>query len=97
MELTGRIVSREAKYIYSGRDNVEVTEGKSFKIETSPNGDEILDVECPAGKRWNVYMRIYISETDAQHSSRAQVLETEKLVPGQPARDYFQEHTGAQR
>ena len=65
MELIGRIVSHEAKYVYSGKDNVEVTEGKSLKIEISPFGDEILNVECPIGKKWNVYIRIYISETDA--------------------------------
>lgn len=65
MDLSGRVVSREAKYVYSGSDNVEVTEGKSLKIETSPQGDTVLDIECPTGKIWSAYIRIYITEINA--------------------------------
>ena len=65
MELTSRIVTHYAKSVYSGVGNDEVTEGQSYKIETSPLGKDILNVECPAGKKWNVYTRIYITETDA--------------------------------
>lgn len=38
---------------------------KSFKIETSPDGEEILNVEVPTGKAWLITLSVRIIETDA--------------------------------
>ena len=37
---------------YDGVQHVELPAGKRLKIETSPNGNELLDVEVPVGKKW---------------------------------------------
>ena len=37
---------------------VEVTAGQSFKIETSPGGDELLDITVPAGMTYTVSVRV---------------------------------------
>ncbi len=42
----------------------ELVAGKSLKIETYPAGEEILDREVPAGKKWKVEMSVVINETD---------------------------------
>jgi len=42
-----------------------VPAGKTLKIETSPQGDEILSATVPKGKVWSVSIVIDISETDA--------------------------------
>ena len=42
-----------------------VSAGQSVKIETSPGGEEILAVECPAGKAWSARIIVEITETDA--------------------------------
>ena len=39
--------------------------GKTLKIETSPNGDDILDTEVPVGKVWNISISVQIDEEDA--------------------------------
>jgi len=39
--------------------------GKKLTIETSPQGDEILDIECPAGKVWTARIIVEIVETNA--------------------------------
>ena len=50
---------------YTGQQGrVEVPAGQRLKIETSPGGGEILDVEVPAGKKWNVYVKVDIQESD---------------------------------
>jgi len=46
-------------------EDISVSAGKSFKIETSPQGETILDEECPAGKSWSVRVIVEITETDA--------------------------------
>lgn len=37
--------------------------GDRLKIETSPQGSEILDLTVPDGKSWNVTMFVRIEET----------------------------------
>jgi len=63
MELTTNEVL--AALIKNGHEVVEAAAGQSLKIETSPDGDDILDVECPAGKAWSVRVIVEITETDA--------------------------------
>lgn len=41
-----------------------VNAGQTLKIETSPGGNEILDVTVPAGKQWSVIVNVDIRETD---------------------------------
>jgi hypothetical protein len=48
-----------------GDDDFDLNAGQKLKIETSPNGEEILDVEVPVGKKWSVHVAVTISETDA--------------------------------
>lgn len=35
-----------------------------LKIETSPDGEEVLKVTVPAGKSWTVQLVVDITETD---------------------------------
>lgn len=54
-----------AKSNYSGSGSVEATAGQHFKIETTPNGVEVLDVVVPEGKLWKVIkIDIAIEEVD---------------------------------
>jgi hypothetical protein len=49
----------------SGEESgIVIAAGKSFKIETSPQGEDILDVEVPAGKQWTVVVSVSIDEVD---------------------------------
>jgi len=54
-----------AKDVFTGDDTFELVAGKSLKIETSPDGDDIYEGEVPAGKKWNVTVFLKIEETDA--------------------------------
>jgi hypothetical protein len=38
--------------------------GKTLKVETSPNGEDVLDITVPSGKVWEVSVTISIKETD---------------------------------
>ena len=49
----------------AGEESFEATAGQSLKIETSPGGDDIMDAEVPAGKKWAVSISVQVSETDA--------------------------------
>ena len=48
----------------TGTDQIILPAGTRLKIETSPSGTEILDVEVPAGKEWNTYIMVSVDETD---------------------------------
>jgi len=50
---------------YTGRGVYSATTGKSLKIETSPGGEDILDVEVPTGKVWEISISLSITESDA--------------------------------
>lgn len=45
--------------------DIELAAGKSLKIETSPQGDELIDTEVPEGKVWKISIGINITEEDA--------------------------------
>jgi len=55
MELLSANVTAQERYI--GRDTVEVVDGKTLKIKTSPHGDKLLEHEFPAGT-WVVTIAI---------------------------------------
>ena len=38
--------------------------GKIVKIESTPNGEEIAELEFPAGKQWIVHLSIFAQESD---------------------------------
>ena len=63
MELIER--SSPAVKSYVGDDTATVSAGQSLVIETSPEGEEILDAEVPAGKSWAVTISVRVVETDA--------------------------------
>ena len=46
-------------------DGYEIPAGRALKIETSPGGDDLLNVTCPAGKVWNAHIRVELTESDA--------------------------------
>lgn len=63
MELSTRQV--EPSTFKWGSSADQVIAGQALKIETTPDGVEILNATCPAGKAWNVRVDIYIDELDA--------------------------------
>lgn len=55
-----------AKVVKSGNAGaIPLVAGQKLRVETSPDGEEILDVECPAGKAWTARIIVEITETDA--------------------------------
>ena len=60
--LEDTIVPHATKY---GSEEFEVLAGKTLKIETSPTGEQHLNVSVPAGKKWAVEVTVQIVETDA--------------------------------
>ena len=65
MELAviGSIPANAERTISQGSQVVSVSAGQSLKIETSPDGIEIIDVQCPEGKLWSVTVSVTVSET----------------------------------
>ena len=59
-------ISVEARSVQAGYDRVTVEAGKVFKIETSPQGGDILNLTVPEGKVWSVQMNVQITETDEE-------------------------------
>jgi len=56
--------SRAARtYIY-GSTQFVLPVGKSIKIETAPDGEELLDAIPPEGKTWQINISVNINETD---------------------------------
>jgi len=49
---------------YSGSTTFNMDSEKILIIETSPRGDDILDIEVPSGKKWKVSLKLHITETD---------------------------------
>ena len=43
---------------------ITIAPGQQFRIETSPEGIEILNVVVPAGKRWVVGISVDVRVTD---------------------------------
>ena len=66
MELT-EMGSAGAQAAYTAKQAtgaVSVTAGQSLKVETAPDGVDMLDAECPAGKVWVATVTVSIKETD---------------------------------
>ncbi len=54
------------KIAYTGQlGGIVVDDGQVLKIETSYDGEEILRVGPPAGKRWVAYVKVDVQEFDA--------------------------------
>lgn len=47
----------------SGQFSIEVPSGKTLKIETTPNGEELLSEQCPSGCIWTVHISIFAEES----------------------------------
>jgi len=45
-----------------GDHHVTLLEGQTLKIETSPQGDDIFEGTCPAGKGWVMTVFVKIDE-----------------------------------
>jgi len=39
---------------------ISLAAGKRLKIETSPQGEELLDVQVPSGESWTVNLSVYV-------------------------------------
>ena len=61
----GTIPAQAAGLVMAGHETVAVTAGQSLKIESSPDGDEFLEIACPPGKAWSVKLDVTITEADA--------------------------------
>jgi len=53
-----------AKSNYSGSSSIEIGSGMRLKIETSPEGIDILDATVPQGKTWKVRIDVKVIEED---------------------------------
>lgn len=54
-----------AKLVLSGHEaSIMISAGQSLKVETSPEGEEILNAICPMGKTWTAKIIIEITETN---------------------------------
>lgn len=62
---TVTVSARASANFSQGSVDFSLATGKTLKIETSPNGEEILDLTVPVGKSWDVSISVSINETDA--------------------------------
>ncbi len=44
---------------------VSMVAGQEIKLETSPDGEELLSLTCPDGKVWRVAVRVDLAIDDA--------------------------------
>lgn len=56
--------SKPASVSKYASEGFSISAGKTLTIETSPVGEDILSVEVPAGKQWEVVLTVSIVETD---------------------------------
>ena len=49
----------------SGWATVDLVAGQSFKVESSPDGEEVFNEECPEGKTRRITVFIKIVDSDA--------------------------------
>ena len=59
MELKRTVVANTQ---YLGQQAFDISAGQSIKVETTPNGLDILDEECPAGHEWHVEVSVHVTE-----------------------------------
>ena len=57
--------SLPATITYAGDTSGVLTAGKTLKVETAPTGSELLNVQVPVGKVWQVRVYVSIVETPA--------------------------------
>jgi len=60
-----RDMSVKARSIQAGNSAFVATDGQVVKIETSPQGEEILNLTVPEGKVWSISVNLQITEVDA--------------------------------
>lgn len=65
MAITLAEISITPKVHKDGNDTITLPPGKTMKIETSPDGEEIMNETVPAGKQWTITVGVHIVETDA--------------------------------
>ena len=62
---TVTVPARASASFSQGSVDFSLAAGKTLSIETSPNGEEILNLTVPAGKSWAVSVSVSIHETVA--------------------------------
>ncbi len=60
---TNTIAARLETSHSAGAETFSLASGKSLKIEISPNGEELLNVEAPDGEDWVVTVEVIINKT----------------------------------
>lgn len=58
------IVAQEK--LHGEEADVVIPAGKRLRIETTPDGVEILDALVPSGKQWTATVSVSIDETDQE-------------------------------
>ena len=58
------VTKHEDKRSVINMSGIIVTGGQTLKIETSPDGEEVLAEVCPEGETWSVHIHVQISITD---------------------------------
>ena len=59
------ITDEPARVLKVGDENFTLAAGKVLKVETNPDGEELLTVEVPPGTQWDVVVYVSIVETTA--------------------------------
>lgn len=49
----------------TGSATVNVSAGQTLKIETSPDGIEVVEIVCPDGKKWSLHISVFVEESNA--------------------------------
>lgn len=55
----------EAVARYKAGGSLTLAAGERLMIETSPGGEEYLNIVAPPGKAWNIRVSVSITETEA--------------------------------
>lgn len=53
-------VKPATKISTNSSETVQLSVGQSLKVETTPNGEEVLNIECPEGEIWNARVTVQI-------------------------------------
>ena len=61
----GDLAANAARIVSRGNEIVEVAAGQLLKIETSPNGSDVLNRTCPQGKVRRYTITVTEEEWDA--------------------------------
>jgi len=63
MAIELRTEALPARTTKAGNGTFTVPAGKTLKFETTPGGQELLNVVVPAGKTWTVTVNVYVVES----------------------------------